>query len=409
MSLHCLELCEFREDPFALVPKHAAKIWVERNATVVPDKVVNLREYLLKICKSPIFGVGSGVTEFTSICGDLGSGKSHTLIHISSYIKQMYPDVIVVYLPTVQVASKTNFCNVFFETMKKIGIKELSEISEKLTKTLEVNVQNELKGMSKPELLKLQELASKQNKSVHDLVTINILEQNFTEDYEAINLVAALSYFKESPNEVFDWLCGKKKLDFTWKGMEVRLEKISTDYEAEKTLANFINTLLAIRNQQNIPVIKAFILMIDQFDLLARFPSSNWNSVTHHLSLLFREVPEGFALLTGFMGDATELEAIAGPVLSDVLTSPPIWLEAFNDQEAADFLVKLLQAYRKEGSDKPASYPFKEEAIREIVNRTINKIPRKLIESARKVFYYACGQGILDQREIGASDVQAVL
>lgn len=411
MSLHCLEVSEFRENPFSLVPKHAAKIWVDRNATVVPDKIVKLREHFLEICKSSIFGVGSAVTEFTSICGDLGSGKSHTLIHLSSHLKEKYPDVIVVYLSTIQVVAKTNFYNLFFEIMNKIGVKELTEISKRLNDILENKVKNKLKIISKngEKLLELEELAHKEKKSVRDILGIEILEEIFMENYEAINMVAALSLFEDNRNEVFDWLRGKKKLDFTWKGMEVNLEKIATDYEAERIFSNFVNSLLAIRSEQNIPVIRAFILMIDQWDLLAQFASTNWNSVVHHTSLLLREVPEGFVLLTGFMGDASELVSISGPVLSDVLTSPPVWLEAFDDKEAAVFLIKILQAYKKDGYEKHPYFPFKEEAIREIVNRTIRKIPRKLIESARKVFYYACTQGILDEREIAVSEVQAVL
>ena len=413
MSLHCLELCDFREDPFTLVPKHAASIWVERNAIVVPDKSKNLREFLMKICTSPIFGVGSGVTEFTSIVGDLGSGKSHTMIHVCSRIKEMYPNAVVVYLPTLQVSTKVMFCDIFFEIMRNIGIKELERISEKTNAILDSKVQAKLKTMPKKKLLELQERCSQQGKSVHDLIASEIFEEIYADKYEdisrAYNLIAAISNFKDNMNEVFDWFVGKKKLDFSWKGTEIRMEKITSDYEAEKTLGNLINALLALRDEKDVPTVSAFILMIDQFDRLARFSPVQWGSITDSFAELLREVPEGFCLITGFMGEASDLEAIAGKPLADVLTSPPIWLEAFSDDEAADFLRKLLEAYRKEKSKKPKAFPFRNDSITEIVNRTPNKIPRKLIENARKVFYYACSEGILDKRQITAADVEAVL
>ena len=72
-----------------------------------------------------------------------------------------------------------------------------------------------------------------------------------------------------------------------------------------------------------------------------------------------------------------------------------------------DFLKEVMRQFRCPGAKVPDSYPFDEDALREIVSQTTERIPRTLFRNCQTVLRKAVLSGRLEsQGSIAISDVQ---
>lgn len=401
ITAECLEVAKFKRDPFTLVPLDAAEIWIKREGMLATGSKVDLREYLYKLSNGPLFGGGSGVTEFISVCGDWGAGKSHTLLHIASLIRQRLPESIVVYLKTVRVADKTRFIDLYSEIIQNIGKSKFISISERLNEAFSKMVNERVAQMTSEEIAAHVEEAPRTVKGRE-------LLRELTEDESEKRMLVVLLMMKDDPDKMFGWLKGGKGFPISYHGEDVDLPNLTSDYEAGKAMKDMIKLCTSIKDEKGKPIVGGFVIMIDQWDRVLEVPAT-FVSVVNGISVLLRDTPQGLALLTSAQGEVADVLGAHGETLQTLFTSPVVLLDSLNENQAREFLIGLFRSYRKDHKNIPPDHPFEPEALLELVRRTDPKLPRRLIANTRKVFDYACREGILSTRRISVDDVQEQL
>ena len=394
----CLEVSKFKKDPFTLVPLDAAEVWIKREGMLATGRRVDLREYVFKLSSGPLFGGGSGVTDFISICGDWGAGKSHTLLHIANLIKRKFPESIVVYLKTVRVADKTRFIDLYSEIIQNIGKSMFISISERLNEAFSQMITERVAQMTSEEISAHVEEAPRTVKGRE-------LLRELTEDESEKRMLVVLLALKDDPDKMFGWLKGGKGFPTSYCGEDVDLPDLTSDYEAGKAMKDLIKLCTSTRDIKGKPIVGGFVVMIDQWDRVLEVPAT-FVSVVNGISVLLRDTPQGLALITSALGEVADVLAAHGETLQTLFTSPVVLLDSLNENQAKEFLISLFKSYRKDEKNISPEHPFEPAALLEVVKRTDPKLPRRLIANARKVFDYACREGILAKRKISADDVQ---
>ena len=114
--------------------------------------------------------------------------------------------------------------------------------------------------------------------------------------------------------------------------------------------------------------------------------------------------------MLGASADAAELEAWLADDVMTRLSRPPIEIPELEVDQAMEFLKDVMQQFRIPGAEVPDSYPFDEDALREIVSQTTERRPRTLFRNCHTVLRKGVLSGRLDaQGSINMTDVQDFL
>ena len=156
------------------------------------------------------------------------------------------------------------------------------------------------------------------------------------------------------------------------------------DYDAIRSLSQFVNLTTNPVVEGATPIFKAVYLFLDELDAIADFKPEQILSINQGLRDLLNASPEHFCLLCGFTGDVNKLEAYLEQAVLSRLSRDPIDIPSLDNEQAVAFLAEVLSFYRADDSVS-AEYPFTNEALRQISAKTTMKTPRNLFKNSRIV------------------------
>ena len=385
-----LELAQFVDQPFRLLPGEKVTVWAGFK---------EIREALLEMVEAPRSD-RIGLYEFVILHGFLGTGKSHALRYLKHLISEGQKeefDSIVVYLERLKVASNTDFMALYSSIIRLLK-EDLTRIAGEVERAAETRVEAAWEALPQEakNMLRRQDFATQQLPDTYAAISPS---------YPALpRLLVAV---RDGDTNALAVLAGRKPrgVDPTDYGLDTFIEN---EYEALQCLSAFINlcTKPIVHDNGN-GISKCFYLFIDEVETLRDFPVRNVQSINQGLRDLINACPENFYLMLGASADAAELEAWIADDVMTRLSRPPIELPELEVDQAISFLKEVMLQFRHPEAKVSDSYPFDEDALRELVSHTTERIPRTLFRNCQTVLRRAVLSGRLEkQGSITMNDVQ---
>lgn len=353
-----LDRFDLRKDPFAIVPDYDVDNWAGNK---------ELREDLIDI----VLGVRSrdvGSSEFVVLHGELGSGKSHAMRYLKTYIEKNENEFrsLPIYVERPRVAPKLNFLELYKYIITEIGKNEVTEICKKVDQQIEEAAKAKAAEAN-------MELSSQHNLGTFQSMVLN--------EHKGIsNMLALLQHGASNNGEVFDFLTGKTQCPCN--GYE---GKIDSDFMAAKVLGEFFNTLTSkLSNVES--VYESVYLFVDECEILFDAKVTESDPVFSGIRELINSVPYGLGIMLSFSAATALIEAYMPQHLLKRMTYSFIEIPMLENSEAVNFIEDQLDWFRTENSKYEGSlYPFSNEAIDYIVEHQTTLTPRNLFRDCRRV------------------------
>lgn len=372
-----LAVAKLTRNPFTLVPDNKVNVWAGYK---------ELRKELLDIiesCRSDRVGL----SEFTILHGDYGSGKSHALRYLQYWITDAEEEDFnaqCVYLDTMKVAASMNFVALYRKIMESL-ISHIQETAGWLDLAVEESAKEQVPDGS------LQEQGEMIDRLYRDL--------EITPLYPPLQLL--LRGVKNSDSEALalllgDKLSGRGTMDkYRSYGMT---GPIDSEYDATRCLGAYVNLCIrgtdVLSEGEVLARNKAFYFFFDELEVVGDFRPQEALSINQGLRDLINACPENCCFLFGMSGDVRGMYGILTQAVIRRMSRDPLPIEPLSSQEAVAFLKEVLKAYRSDSRD-PDEYPFLEEALMAISEETQMKTPSDLFRGCRRVLEKSVLSGAL--------------
>lgn len=396
MTAEDLKIARLRENPFRLEPAERVTLWAGDH---------DLEKRLLAIIKSVRNDV-VGLSEFVVLHGELGTGKSHALRYLQAKIEagaEEYRSPCV-YLPTLRLAERVAFLDVYRKIIGEIGRERIEELGAQLISRVE------------REYVELREKTPASDFKVGGAKGAASVEQRLRRDAQERVLGRAWSKYglfeKLASRDDGAWFyigASRERLDKKLLASSGATSPIVSDFEAVSHLAMIVNLACEVSIGATGALWKAFYLFVDESEAIAEIEPRAALSLNHAFRDLLNACPEHLCLMFGATADAALVETALAPALLDRMTKSPITLPALDDTQAEAFMKEILGLYRVAG-DGDDWHPFTEEAARFIIAETTNKTPRNLFRSFRQVLDNAANASALKKaKKIKKTDAEQFL
>lgn len=372
-----LTIARLTRNPFTMVPDDKVTIWAGYE---------ELRKELLDIiesCRSDRVGL----SEFTILHGDLGSGKSHALRYLQHWITDEEKkdfDSPCVYLDTIRVAASMNFVALYRKIMESL-IPHIQETAE----WLDLAVEESAKARVPDGRLQDQD----------DMIDKIYSDAGITPSYPPLPLL--LRGVKNDAHEALALLLGEK---LSGRGTMEKYRSygmigpIDSEYDATKCLGAYVNLCTRgtgiLSEGEVLARNKAFYFFFDELEIVGDFRPQEALSMNQGLRELINACPENCCFLFGMTGDVRGIYGILTQPVIRRMSRDPLPIEPLSSQEAVAFLKEVLKAYRSDSRD-PDEYPFLEEALMAISEETQMKTPSDLFRGCRRVLEKSVLSGAL--------------
>lgn len=355
------EIAKLRKNPFTLVAEVNTDVWADYE---------NVLQSLLDVitsCRTDQVGL----SEFVVLHGEIGTGKSHALRYLLHYITNRKATDFrspCVYLESTKLAKKTDFMAIYRRVMESLR-NHIFETANKLDAAFEDKAKSS--GASRS-----QDITNKK---------IELWRNSAEELAPQFPSIIHLLHGMVTDPHAFSILCGNKADDLE---DYLLTGPIDSEYDASKCLSAYIN-LTTNPNRDVIPeknfvANKAFYLFIDEVELLQDFKPGDVLSINQGIRDLINGCPQAFCLIFGVSGDPRILFAIFDKFVVRRFSRDPIEIQALDEQGSVKFLKEVLRKYRSDPAD-PDEYPFREDALLRIAEKTPDKTAAALFRSARRV------------------------
>lgn len=383
-----LRVAKLTRNPFTLVPDEKVTVWAGYE---------RLRLQLLDIvdsCRSDRVGL----SEFSILHGDLGTGKSHALRYLRYWITDKEKDQFnapCVYLETMKVAASMNFVALYRKIMELL-IPHIQETSEWLD-------------------IAVEETAKAQNPDSRRQVLSEAIdniygEPSITPSYPPLGPL--LRGIKNGSEEALALLLGDK---LSGRGAIGKYSKykmtgpIESEYDATKCLGAYVNLCTRgttfLSEGGELARNKAFYFFFDELETVNDFRPQEALSINQGIRDLINACPENCCFLFGMTGDVRDIYGLLTQPVIRRMSREPVTIEPLSSAEAAEFLRQVLKGYRS-GPDDPDEYPFEMEALFAISEEAQNKTPSELFRRCRRVLEKSVLSGAL--KSGGQIDVEMV-
>ncbi len=389
-----LELAQFVDQPFRLLPGEKVTVWAGYKG---------IQETLLEMVEAPRSDQ-IGLYEFVILHGFLGTGKSHALRYLKSLISEKGKDdigSIVVYLERLKVSGNTDFLALYRSIMRLLK-EDLERVAGEVAQVADLQIDKAWNALPQEarRLIKRQDFPAQQLPSIHAAMSPS---------FPALpSLLAAVN--EGDANALAVLAGGKPKgVNPAKYGLDAFIDN---EYEALRCLSAFINlcTSPIEGDDNNDAISRCFYLFIDEVETLRDIPVRNVQSINQGLRDLINACPEHFCLVLGASAEAAELEAWLADDVMTRLSRPPIEIPELEVDQAMEFLKEVMQQFRTSEAKVPDSYPFDEDALREIVSQTTERRPRSLFRNCQTVLRKAVLSERLEENgSITIADVQDFL
>ena len=373
-----LERFDLNKDPFAIVPNFDVENWAGNK---------ELREELIDI----VLGVRSrdvGLSEFVVLHGELGSGKSHALRYLRTYIEKNESEFrsLPIYVERPRVAPELNFLELYKHIITEIGKNEVAMICKEVNRNIEKATTVEAKKV-------------KRKFGPHH--NLDTLESIVLDEHKGIrNMLVLLQYGAFNSGEVFDFLTGKTRCP-----CEEYEGKIDSDFMAAKVLGEFFNAITSKLGNVD-SVYESVYLFVDECEILFDAKVTESTPVFSGLRDLIIGVPYGLGIILSFSAATALIEAYMPQHLLKRMTYGFIEIPMLENSEAVSFIQDQLDWFRTENSDhKGTLYPFTNESIGYIVEHQTTLTPRNLLRNCRRVLDRAIRRYDLTPEETISSDI----
>jgi hypothetical protein len=356
------DIAKLRKNPFTLVADTNTDVWADYEdvRTALIDVITSCRTDQV------------GLSEFVVLHGEIGTGKSHALRYLQHYITVRHPAEFrspCVYLESTKLAKNTDFLAIYRRVIEGLRT-HLFDTAAKLDSAMEEKAREA--GLTRSQDIQ-------QEKDRLWKANAQALAPQFP------SLILLLRGMANKTEHPFSILCGAKAKDLE----DYQLTgPIDSEYDASRCFSSYVN-LVTNPNRSVLPenlfaANLAFYLFIDEVELLQDFKPGDVLSINQGIRDLINGCPQAFCLIFGVSGDPRILFAIFDKFVVRRFSREPIEIQALDDAEAARFLKEVLRSYRADPSD-PDEYPFREDALKKIAEKTPDKTAAFLFRSARRV------------------------
>lgn len=335
-----------RDNPFRALPVQdidpRMNIWVGYE-----NEKVTLQKYLTRTRNDMV-----GNVNFLLVYGDLGTGKSHSMLWSKHFIINN-PDFnsLVYYVPTLKKDSgKLTFAGVL-----KHDIVDKTNILDKLL---------EFKNFLEHKITKYRD-----KNDVRPEVNKDECLRHIIPSYELYNFARQILHC-ETADEI----------------RSIILPDKVSDYQATIIFSNIVNlvTYKFDVEETNISYKKAVYLFIDETDLLLEAPAKEQREANELFRHLYDYCPSAFCLILSFTATAAEIPILFAPYVISRVTRQII-LNPMTPGEAKNFIKEILDSERQDDATLNGYYPFEESAIDLIVGHLVTITPRKIINTMQQV------------------------
>lgn len=396
MTPEDLEAANLVENPFRVSPGERVRVWAGHHTLrTLLERVVSL-----------VRNDKVGITEFVVLYGELGTGKSHAMRFFETLIAEKATEyrASCVYLPTLRVADRVTFADLYRAILKSVGRPALERFSKALVETVEQEVQA-LKAGATPEAYR----------------EAHAKGERIEDQWRAVGTQRVLETHA-ARYSVWEQLA--KEDDAAWfyvSGAATKLTKdelarlrvtapIESDFDAVDHLGMLVNLTCRVRLRNNETFWKAFYLFVDELETMIDLEPKNAIGLNQSFRDLVNACPEHLGLVFGMTADAAMIEALFQQALLSRLTREPIEIPSLDAQQAVEFLTEVLKSYRLDPGASDAFHPFTKETIEYVVESTTDKTPRRLFINCRRVLEQAAGEGLLRAgRQVSRADAERFL
>ena len=362
-----LEISKLSHNPFTLVPDQKVTVWAGYE---------ELRTQLLDVvesCRSDRVGL----SEFTTIHGDYGAGKSHALRYLKYLITEKEQTAFAspcVYLETMKVAPSTNFVALYRKIVEQL-VPHIRETANWLAQAVERETKNRLPNGSMEEL----------SKTVDELYN----DPNLTPGFPPLGPL--LKGVKNDSQEALSLLRGDRLSGQQAMGRYQRynmMGPIESEYDAGKCLGAYVN--LCVKGTSALPEgdamgeNKAFYFFFDELEVVNDFRPQEALSLNQGMRDLINACPESCCFIFGMSGDVRDIYGLLTRPVIRRMSRDPLGIEPLTSKEAVEFLKQVLKGYRADPNDADG-YPFHEDALVAISEAAQNKTPSELFRGCRRV------------------------
>ncbi len=360
-----LEIAKLTRNPFTLVPESEVTVWAGY------DHLRNQLFDIVESCRSDRVGL----SEFTILHGDYGTGKSHALRYLQYLITRQDPvefQAPCVYLETLKVAANMDFVALYKKIMELL-MEHIQETAEWLDLAVEETAKTTLSSTIR----------------IQDAIDAIYNDSRLTPGYPALALL--LRGIKNDTQDSLNLLLGGKL-----SGGQV-MEKyrrfgmtgpIESEYDATRCLGAYVNlctqgsTILA--ENEIVGRNKAFYFFVDELETVADFRPQEALSINQGIRDLINACPENCCFLFGMTADVRDIYGFLSTAVIRRMSREPLAIDPLTTDEAVLFLKEVLRGHRTDPND-PDEYPFEVGALNAIAEATQRKTPSELFRACRRV------------------------
>lgn len=367
-----LSLCQFKSFPFDLKPSQSPEVWAGRKDIL--DELMLFKKNVIE----------DNLTEFGVVCGDYGSGKSQTLLHLRHLVeedaRQNGYDVLCIYIPNpCGLGAKQSFVeNYQYLVGQGIGQEKMKKICKGAKDVIQASISE---TMSKEELAEM-------------------LRDTSTQEAKYKGKYATLMTDPPIPYELLDSLIGDDPIAWEWIGSQkainrigsISVQPLTSHIICARTLAQLILLATTSLTEAKESSYKAVFILVDQAEDLANLPARSFQEHMTGWRSLIDETGNNLGLLWAMDGAAEDIAANFSVPLQRRQTVDPrkLSLPLLYDDEPMEFLTQIITSFRKEEANVPTeTYPFTKEALEEIITQTSDTTPANLLINCRRVFTHA--------------------
>jgi len=394
MKTECLQAAKLRPDAFQLEAGEHVRIWAGR------PEVKALLEDIVRTT------LATSYSEFVFLYGEYGSGKTHSmryLQHLISATQASQFKSLVIYVPTVLVADKPTFYDIYVYVITNLGRSFFERISKTIVDSFDKAVRRKMDSLSPEETVSIV----KEEPNVEEAVKKRLakeLSQRFPD------LVSVFRKLATGDDTAWRFLAGENISETQAKTLSLsQISRIDTDWAAFTTLSALFNILTLRSNSfEAFPIYNAIYLFQDEWEEAYMRGAATINSLEAGYRGLIDACQTNLCLLVSYTGSAAALSATTAEKLQSRLTREPIYIGIMEFDSAYEFLRDYFSKFRTTKEATP-EHPFEADALKELINRTRpnERTPRILLRNCRLALEKACNEGALEtSRKITKKEIE---
>ena len=387
-----LEATRFTTQPFRVIPPREMKvIWAGDRATI---------DDLIEASRSPSPS-DLHTSEFITIFGSYGSGKTHALKFVSNHLQDA--GNLVIYIPRPNISEKSTWSDLVREMFSThLRRDDIKARFDKLRNSLLGRVQQEINARTQA-----SGFSADVKRQVESETSEALCSQILPESPGFVRFCMDLADESKSERN-WKYLTNKmsqKEVAVYAQEYGVPVEGMASDSTAGALLSYFMNVMTYQTDLGAGSDVCA--VLIDETENVNDLSPVARRSFLVGIRDLVNKVPEHLFLAMALAtSDASELYGILDEPSMMRVTRQPFEFHQHTIEEGIQFLSEIMAEYRVEGYSGDQAFPFTDEGLEEFVTACPPpRSARTLLLSAQRIVFHKCREKVLSGDRIDADDV----